>query len=170
MPTPKAQAEQYLATKVLTASPAELRRLLLEGAVRFCTQGRDGLAGKDFEAAFTGFTRTRAIIVELMTTMRSDVGDPSVVERLRALYGFMMARLLKASHEKSIEAANEVIGLLEFELETWVLLMSRMAEGGPGQTPPATPSPGAPVVPVGSVQAFGQSSGAGSYSPFTAHA
>jgi len=153
MATPKAQADQYLATKVLTASPAELRRLLLEGAVRFCTQGREGLAGKNFEAAFNGFTRTRAIIVELMTTMRTDVGDPDLVDRLRALYGFMMARLLVASHEKSIEAADEVVRLLQFELDTWQLLMSRLSETAPaGLSEPramaAAPGSGASYLPL----------------------
>lgn len=127
MPTPQNHANQYLATKVLTASPQELRMMLLDGAVRFCTQGRDGLSSRNFEQAFNGFSRTRAILVELITTMK-DVPqgeDNSLVERLRALYTFMISRLVTASHEKSVAAADEVLGLLQYEAQTWRLVMER---------------------------------------------
>jgi flagellar protein FliS len=99
MATPQNQANAYLATKVMTATPTELRLMLLDGAVRFCRQGRDGLAARDFEASFNGFTRCRAIIIELLTTMKPDPNDPGLVERLRALYTYMISRLVTASRE-----------------------------------------------------------------------
>lgn len=130
MPTPQHQANQYLATKVMTASREQLRLMLLDGAVRFATQGRDGLAAKNFEQAFNGFTRTRAIIVELITTMKPDPtpgADNTLVEQLRALYTYMISRLVTASHEKDTAPADEVIGLLTYERETWSLLMETIA-------------------------------------------
>jgi hypothetical protein len=78
---------------------------------------------------------------------------------------------LVASHEKSVEAADEVIRLLGFELETWQLLMSRMAEPA-AATPAAGNSAG--VTPATGGGGYSASvtagQGAGSYSPFTAHA
>jgi flagellar protein FliS len=130
MPTPKHNANQYLATKVMTASREELRLMLLDGAVRFCTQGRDGLAAKNYEQAFNGFTRTRAIIVELITTMKPDTtpgADNTLVEQLRALYTYMISRLVTASHSKDVAAADEVIGLLGYERDTWSMLMTAIA-------------------------------------------
>ncbi len=130
MPTPHHQANQYLATKVMTASREELRLMLLDGAVRFATQGRDGLAAKNYEQAFNGFTRTRAIIVELITTMKADPtpgADNTVIEQLRALYTYMISRLVTASHSKDIAAADEVIGLLGYERETWAMLISTVS-------------------------------------------
>lgn len=130
MHTPQNRANQYLATKVMTASREELRAMLLDGAVRFCTQGRDGLAAKNYEQAFNGFTRTRAIIVELITTMKPDQtpgADNSLVEQLRALYTYMLSRLVTASHEKNTAIADEVINLLSYERETWSLLMATVA-------------------------------------------
>jgi flagellar secretion chaperone FliS len=130
MPTPQNRANQYLATKVMTASREELRAMLLDGAVRFCTQGRDGLAAKNYEQAFNGFTRTRAIIVELITTMKPDTtpgADNSLVDQLRALYTYMISRLITASHEKDTAIADEVIKLLTYERETWSLLMATIA-------------------------------------------
>ena len=130
MHTPQNRANQYLATKVMTASREELRAMLLDGAVRFCTQGRDGLAAKNYEQAFNDFTRTRAIIVELITTMKPDQtpgADNSLVEQLRALYTYMLSRLVTASHEKNTAIADEVINLLSYERETWSLLMATVA-------------------------------------------
>ena len=46
-PTP---ATTYLRTQVLTASPEKLRLMLLDGAIRFTRQGRDGILAKDHEA------------------------------------------------------------------------------------------------------------------------
>ncbi|MCE2925829.1 MAG: flagellar export chaperone FliS [Phycisphaeraceae bacterium] len=152
MTATKAQAESYLATKVLTASPAELRLMLLDGAIKFARQGRDALAAKDYEGMFKGFTRTREILVELSTTMRRDVGDPTLVERTQALYTFMMTRLLDASHDKDVAPADEVIKLIEYDRETWALLMDQLAsEQRPGSD---QPQPNAQ---------------AKSYTPFTAH-
>lgn len=122
------QAGSYLATKVMTASPAELRMMLLDGAAKFCRQGRQGLADKNFEAAFNGFNRTRNILVELLGTMRPDPADPSLIDKMRALYGYLISRLITASHEKDLQAADEVIARLDYECETWRLLMQQLQQ------------------------------------------
>src|ERR1043165_7415674 len=77
-----------LPTRVLTASPEELRLLLLEGPIKFAHQGRRGLADKDYEASFTGISQCRDIVLELLTTIRPEY-DPELAERVRALYTFM---------------------------------------------------------------------------------
>ena len=56
--------QAYLKTKVLTASPAELRLMLLDGAIRFSEQTRRGYESKDFESAFDGTTKAQAILLE----------------------------------------------------------------------------------------------------------
>jgi flagellin-specific chaperone FliS len=84
--------------------------------------------------------------------MRRDVGDPTLVERTQALYTFMMTRLLDASHDKDVAPADEVIKLIEYDRETWALLMDQLAsEQRPGSD---QPQPNAQ---------------ANSYTPFTAH-
>ncbi|MBL0870236.1 MAG: flagellar export chaperone FliS [Phycisphaerales bacterium] len=127
MPADTNQADAYLATKVLTASPAELRLMLLDGAIKFCTQGRDALEKKNFEGCYNGFSRTRNILVELVGTMKPEP-NPDLYNKLSALYMFMISRLLQASHEKNVVKANEVIDLLHFERETWVMAMQKAAQ------------------------------------------
>lgn len=110
----------------MTASPEQLRLMLLEGAVKFCRQGRDGLVARNYEQVFGSFTRCRAIITELLTTMKPEP-DRKLYERLSSLYLFMVARLVEASHERSVAKTEEVLKLLEYERETWVMLIEKLA-------------------------------------------
>lgn len=123
----------YFRTKVLTASPGELRLLLLEGAVRYIGEGREGLVEKDYERVYEGFSHARAILLELIGGLRPDV-DPEMCERLRSLYTYIHRLLVDASFEKCIEKADEAGRLMEYERETWALLLERLAnEGGEGE-------------------------------------
>ena len=131
-------ASAYLATRIMTASPEQLRLMLLDGAIKFCKQGRDGLEKKDFEAVFNGFSKTRAILVELISTMKPEP-DEVLYKRLSALYLFMIAHLLEASHERSVAKVDDVLKLLNYERETWVLLIEKLATmRAAGQTVPNT--------------------------------
>ena len=116
----------YLKTKVMSASPAELRLLLIEGAIRFCEQARSGINEHDPEMIFTGFSKARAIITELISGLNPDV-DPELYERLTGLYTFMFTRLVDASSEKSVEIIDEVMELLRYERETWAQLVESLA-------------------------------------------
>lgn len=137
-------ANAYLRTKVMSASPEELRLMLLEGAIKFARQGHDGLMRKDFEAMFNGISQCRSIVLELMTSIRGDV-EPKLAEQVKAVYSFMYTHLLEASFEKDAEKAAKVIDLLEYERETWVMLMQKLASeraagGGVGVEPAARPA------------------------------
>jgi flagellar protein FliS len=119
-------ANAYLRTKVLTAAPEELRLMLLDGAIKFVRQGRDGLAAKDYEASYNGITASRDIVLELITTIKPEY-DPELFERVKAVYTFIYTEMITASMEKSVPKLDRVIELLEFERETWVLLMGKLA-------------------------------------------
>jgi len=125
--TPTPSANTYLRTKVLTASPEELRLLLLDGAVKFARQGREGLATKNYELSFSGITQCRAIIVELMTGVRPEAA-PELVDRVRSLYAYIFAQLTEAGLAKDPEIMDRVIELLEYERETWSMLMQQLAD------------------------------------------
>ncbi len=111
----------------MTASPAELRLMLIEGAIRFCGQGREGLATKNYEQSFEGLTQAKAIIMELINGLRPEI-DAELCARLSSLYTFMYTRLIEANLEKAPEMIDEVIKLLDYERETWTLLIEKLAE------------------------------------------
>jgi flagellar secretion chaperone FliS len=121
------QANAYLRNRVLTASPEELRLMLLDGAIKFAYQGREGMVAKNFEQMYLGISQCRNIIFELLTTIRDDV-NPPVAKQMKGLYTFMYTQLLEASHEKDPAKVSRVIELLEYDRETWALLMQKLAE------------------------------------------
>ncbi|MFN0012370.1 MAG: flagellar export chaperone FliS [Phycisphaerales bacterium] len=141
MPTEN-PANQYLTVKVMSAAPEELRLMLIEGAIKFCRQGQEALARKDFEGCHKGYTRCREIILELMNTMRANV-DPELCGRLSGIYTFMYTQLVESSATKDAAKADQVIALLEYDRETWLLLMKKLAEqkgagaAAPTDAPPA---------------------------------
>lgn len=121
----------YLRTKVMTASPAELRMMLFDGAIKFLEQGRDGLEAKDHEKAFNGLTRCQNILMELLNGLEPKHA-PDLCQKLSGLYTFMYTRLVTACIEHDAEVADEVLELLRYERETWKLLIDQLDEqGGP---------------------------------------
>lgn len=125
----------YFRTKVLTASREELRMLLLDGCARFMRGGRDALAARNFEKVFENFSGAKAILLELINTL-DHAADPELCKRLSALYTYMYTRLTEGSHEKNLDKIDEAIKLMEYECETWRLLMEKLAtERAAGRDP-----------------------------------
>lgn len=118
----------YFRTKVLTASPSELRLMLLDGAIKFLEQGRAGLVDQDPERAFDGLTRCQAIILELINALRHEHAT-DLCKNLSALYTFMYTQLVKASTERDVTIADEVLELIRFERATWVMAMDQLDAG-----------------------------------------
>lgn len=138
----RAEPNPYLKTKVMTAGPAELRMMLLDGAVKFAHRAHRGLLDKDYEAVFEGVTRCQAILLELINSLDPD-RDPDLCRRLSGLYTFMYTRLMAASHERDPQKVQEVIDLLEYERQTWAMLMEKLAGD-----PPADPAAASGTVSV----------------------
>ena len=150
------QPNAYLRTKVMTASPAELRLMLLDGALKFAEQGKVGLENQDHEAAFDGISRCQAILMELISALNPEV-EPQMCERLSSLYTFLYSRLVTAAGDRDPAVVEEVLGLLRFEHKTWSMLLTKLAEENAAasrlqSTPNAQPTePGARSAPNGAL-------------------
>jgi len=130
----------YLKTRVFTASPQELRLLLLDGAVKFARQGREAMEKKDFEGIYNGISQCRAIGTELLTSVRDDA-DPVLAERVRSVYTFIFRELMEVGFNRDIARTDRVIELLEYERETWAMVIEKIGRASvpaaPGKAPTA---------------------------------
>ena len=129
-------ASAYLRTRVLTASPEQLRQKLLEGAVKYLRQAREGLEAKNFEASYDGFSKCRNIVIELMNSMRHEVA-PDLCAKVHGLYVFIYQIIVEAGLEKDIGKTDRAIQMLEFERETWQLAIQQLLDerlAGNGET------------------------------------
>lgn len=118
-------ANAYLKTRVMTASPEELRLMLLDGAIRFANTAKCGLETSDHEKIYEGFTQCRDIILELTNTI--DPGpNPELAKNVRDIYVFLYGELVTASINKDMAQLDKAIELLEYERETWAQLMEQL--------------------------------------------
>jgi len=60
--------------------------------------------------------------------------------RMAGLYNFIYRKLVEASVERDPKPAEEALGVIEYQRQTWMLLMDRLRQERAGQAPAATPS------------------------------
>ncbi|MBM91886.1 MAG: flagellar export chaperone FliS [Phycisphaerae bacterium] len=133
-------ANAYLRTRVMTASREELRLLLIDGAIKFAQQAMTGMENKNPELTYSGFSQCRDIVLELLNSIKPEYA-PEIAKSVQDLYTYMYGELVKASINKDKAILAEVISLLEYERETWVLTMNRVIEDRE-HAPSSTGTPG----------------------------
>ena len=122
-----AVANPYLRTKIMTASSEELRLMLYEGAIKFTHQGIAAIEASEFENSYNSLMRAQKIVLELSTSLNFDIA-PELCDKLSALYTYIYRLLVDSNMKRSSIPAQEALELLEYERETWILLMKSAGE------------------------------------------
>ena len=130
-----AARNNYLENEVLTATPQRLRKMLIDGAWRFCFQAADLLDQQRGDEAIAMIDRANAVFTELLSGIKPsfDVSKP-----VSELYVFLMRELLLARRERSATRLRGILEVLEVERETWRQLCEavphRIASSSSGQS------------------------------------
>ena len=111
---------QYLRSKVMTASKAELTLMLYDGAIKFCNMAIMCIEKKDISGAHTNIKKTEAIFEEFMATLNYKY---EVANDFKNVYEYLHERLVMANLKKDPEILNEVLGYLREMRETWKEVM-----------------------------------------------
>src|SRR4051812_47151188 len=120
-------AQNYLRTKVLTATPEQLQLMLYDGAIRFAEQARAAIEKKDFEASYNAISRAQKILAELQAGLRRDVA-PELCGKLSSLYNFVYRKLLESNVDHTLPPIEEALGILRYQRETWALLLDQLGK------------------------------------------
>ena len=110
--------DQYRRTRIMTASPGELLVMLYDGVLMRIKRARLHFERGEWEPAGEYLGRCQDILHELMATLDADKA-PELAESLLRLYNYTSRRLIEAIGEKSVEALDEVHGLLQPMREAW---------------------------------------------------
>lgn len=129
----------YLRTKVLTASREELRLLLFDGALRFARLAREGLEQGDHEKSYENMVKAQKIVLELSASLNHQL-MPDVCEKLSALYTYIYRVLVDAAMQRKPELIDEAVKLLQYERDTWVMLMKNLGQDDDADETPAPPA------------------------------
>jgi flagellar protein FliS len=127
LPSNPQAAQQYLRTKVLTATPEQLQLMLYDGALRFCEQARGALERRKYDESHALICKVQKIIVELTGSLKRDV-FPDLCQKLAALYNFAYRRLVAANIQHDLKALDEAITVLKYQRETWTMLMEQIGK------------------------------------------
>lgn len=138
-------SNEYFRNAVLTASQEQLHLMLYDGAIRFTKLGMRGIEETNWEDAFNGFSRAQKIVLEMLNSLNYEV-DRRLCERMAGLYNFIYGKLVEASIHRDVAIAGDALKILEYQRETWVMLMDKLAEerGDKRETDSARMSPAAP--------------------------
>ena len=111
---------QYMRSKIMTASRGELTLMLYEGAIKFCNMAIMCIEKKDIPGAHTNIKKAEAIIEEFMSTL--DRKYP-VAQDFQNVYEYVYERLVQANLRKDPEILNEVLEHLRTMRDTWKEVM-----------------------------------------------
>ncbi len=110
--------EAYLESKILSADPLELIRILYQAALEAVAQARRCLAEGDIPGRSRQISRAHGILTELALSINHEAGG-SLSRSLAELYDYMQRRLIEAHVQQSEQPLAEVAELLGTLLEGW---------------------------------------------------
>lgn len=127
---------RYLETHILTASREQLLVMLYDGALRFCEQGKEALAGKRLEESHEALVRAQRIVVELWCAL-DPAQDAELAKRLGGLYAFLYLRLVHANVHRDVVAVEDAVKVLGTLRQAWAEAADKVRKG-------ESPADGAP--------------------------
>ena len=122
-----APTQEYLKTKVMTASPEMLTLMLWDGAIRFAEQGKEAILKKEIESAYKALTRAQQIVMELNSSLKHSV-NPDLCGQLASLYTFIYRRLVDANLKKESQLVDDALEIMRHQRETWSMLIDKLAK------------------------------------------
>ncbi len=110
--------QAYLESRVLSASPLELVRILYRLAIERLREAKRHQASGDVLARSRALTAASEVLAELTCALDLEKGG-ELSRRLAELYQYMQVRLLEANFRQDMALVDEVLGLLATLLEGW---------------------------------------------------
>jgi flagellar protein FliS len=121
MVPPKAH-NQYLQTKVLTASKEQLVLMLFDGAIRFSEVAKKAWADKDIEAGHNAMIRVQNIILELTCSLDKGKGG-EIATNMADLYNYCYRQLVQANIDHDAALVDEAMTVIRELRDAWAQAM-----------------------------------------------
>ena len=120
-------AQNYLRTRVMTATPEQLQMMLYDGAIRFSEQAKAALEAGDYEKSYAAISRVQKILTEMSCGLKHDV-LPELCDKLAALYSYVYRKLIDANVRRDLAAMEEALGVLRYQRDTWAMLLDQLGK------------------------------------------
>lgn len=117
---------QYKESSIKTATPQELTLMLYNGALKFMNQGKLYIQQKNYPKTNEVLIRSQDIIQELNITLDMNY---EVSKNLRALYVYIVEKLVESNISKNINPLDEAIEMVTELRDTWKEAMKLAQKG-----------------------------------------
>ena len=133
--------DAYLESRILSAEPIELIRLLYQAATGAVRDARHQLASGEIAPRGRSITKACEILIELAGSLDHAQGG-EISRKLAQLYDYMTRKLIEANCQQSDAPLAEVLGLLSTLSEAWNGVKTEQPQraavsAGPWAQPPA---------------------------------
>jgi len=136
--------DAYLESRVLSADPIELVRILYQAATGAVRDARRHLAAGQIAARSRAISKAYDILLELTSVLDHERGG-EISGRLASLYDYMQRKLIEANLQQSDAPLAEVVGLLATLAEAWDSVQQQIQPPQPPADPWAQPLPQDPA-------------------------
>jgi len=110
--------QTYRTNHILTADPRRLIILCYEGAIDQLMIAKKKYLAKDYEGKSKALSKAQDFITELLCSLNLEQGGV-IAKNLKALYNYMLTRLLQGDLARDLNAYEEVIGMLKDLKGAW---------------------------------------------------
>jgi flagellar protein FliS len=131
--------DAYLESKVMSADPVELIRMLYQTGVSAVQDARRHLADGKIMERSKAITKASQVVIQLGGALDHERGG-ELAQRLASLYDYMLRRLLEANFKQSDEPLAEVLSLLATLAEGWEGVRPAAKPELERESPPSTAS------------------------------
>ena len=128
--------DAYLESRVLSANPLELVKMLYQAAIAAVKDARRHLANRDIAARARAITKACTIMTELTVSLNHEAGG-DLSRNLQRLYDYISRQLIEANFRQADQPLEEALGLLSTLVEGW----EGIQPGAPPEPQPAAPEP-----------------------------
>jgi len=118
--------DEYLRTKVMTASPHRLHLMVIDEMLRHSRNALKAIDGQEFETSHAETARAREYCAEVLSGIRDDQ-SPELAANVKDYFLHVQKYLFMADMQQDRKAAEQAIDLLEGYRESWVELNNQLA-------------------------------------------
>ena len=119
--------DDYLETKVATATQHQLHLLVVDGAIRYALAAESALERRKFDEAGEALAQARRFVGELLSGLDAS-RLPELVDRLKALFLFVHHSFVTAGLRHDSRLVHDAIVVLRMHRDTWLALGERLKE------------------------------------------
>jgi flagellar secretion chaperone FliS len=128
--TGHAMIDEYVESKVTTATPYQLHLMVIDGAIRHARAAHVALEQKNLSEARARLAQARHFVAEILSGL-DEKKMAVVIVRLRAIFVFVLRNLVEADLHHNPQLVADALSILEMHRDTWLALAERLKQESP---------------------------------------